>query len=269
MSGTEAVVPDSQDATFRGRVLIIDDDEGIRHLCSSIVSSAGMEPFAVADGEQAAERLAGIRPDYVLLDVNLPGRSGMELLREIRVRFPSTRVVIITGYAAVDKAVEAMKQGAYDYLAKPFSPKRLLNVLTGHEKSEPDREPREEASHMFCGMVGVSGAMQQTYELIEKAARSESTVLVEGESGTGKELVARAIHTRSNRAEEPFVPVDCGAIPPTLIESELFGHTAGAYTDAKEKREGLLRSAGAGSVFLDEIGELPQAVQVKLPGGAG
>jgi DNA-binding NtrC family response regulator len=250
----------------RPRVLIVDDDEGIRNLCSKVCADAGFETLAVADAETAAERLAELPPAFALLDVNLPGRSGMELLREIRVRFPATRVVMITGYAAVDLAVEAMKQGAYDYLAKPFSPSRLRTVLTGAapllEKAPPGQADRP--TRAFCGMVGVSSALQQIFELIDKAARIDSTVLIEGESGTGKELVAQAIHARSGRSDEPFVPVDCGAIPPSLIESDLFGAVAGAYTDAKEARKGLLRSAGEGSVFLDEIGELPQAVQVKL-----
>jgi DNA-binding NtrC family response regulator len=250
----------------RPRVLIVDDDAGIRKLCSTICDSAGLESFTAGDAEEAVERLASVLPEFVLLDVNLPGRSGMELLREIRVRFPATKVVIITGYAAVDLAVDAMKLGAYDYIAKPFSPKRLLQVLTDSAppKQEAVREHGGAHTRSFCGLVGVSAALQQIFELIDKAAQIDSTVLVEGESGTGKELVARGIHARSGRATDPFVPVDCGAIPDNLIESELFGHVAGSFTDAKENREGLLRSAGDGSIFLDEIGELPQAVQVKL-----
>jgi len=248
----------------RGRVLVVDDDSGIRNLCSAIISSAGMKCFEAGDGDEAGEMLSNVLPEYVLLDVNLPGRSGMELLREIRTRFPATRVVMITGYATVDLAVEAMKLGAYDYIPKPFSPKRLLEVLTGGGSDEAVADVVTSSPRLFCGMVGVSGAMQETYALIEKAARSDSTVLIEGESGTGKELVARAVHARSTQAAQPFVPVDCGAIPPNLIESELFGHVAGAYTDAKQAREGLLRSAGSGAVFLDEIGELLPNVQVKL-----
>ena len=250
--------------TSRRRVLVIDDDEGIRELCSTIIASAGFEPFTAADGDQGAELLATILPDYVLLDVNLPGRSGMELLREIRVRFPATRVVMITGYAAVDLAVAAMKLGAHDYIAKPFTPTRLLQVLTETATEAAPAPAPAPQKRAFCGMMGVSSAMQETYTLIDKAARCDSTVLIEGESGTGKELAARAIHSRSSRAADPFVPVDCGAIPSNLIESELFGHVAGAYTDAKESRPGLVRSAGGGSVFLDEIGELPSDVQVKL-----
>ena len=246
------------------RVLIVDDDERIRALCRTIVASAGLEPFEAADGVEATERLATVQPDFMLLDVNLPGRSGMEILREVRVRFPATRVVMITGYAAVDLAVQAMKLGAYDYIAKPFTSARLLQVLTETSARGALTAAAGAMPRSFCGLVGVSGAMQQTYELIERAGRCDSTVLIEGESGTGKELAARAIHARSPRAAAPFVPVDCGAITPSLIESELFGHVAGAYTGAKGATEGLLRAAGEGSVFLDEIGELPTAVQVKL-----
>ena len=255
---------DSGAQVARSKVFIVDDDEGIRNLCASIASSAGLEPFTASDGIEASERIADILPDFVLLDVSLPGRGGMELLREFRMRFPATRVVMITGYATVDLAVEAMKLGAYDYIAKPFRPNRLLAVLTRSPEKAPPPVVTRAPRRSFHSIVGVSSAMQQIYELTEKAARSESTVLIEGESGTGKELVARAIHDCSPHSSEPFVPVDCGAIPATIIESELFGHVAGAYTDAKSDSPGLLRSAGNGSVFLDEIGEMPAAVQGKL-----
>ena len=250
--------------TTRGKVLIVDDEEGIRDLCTSIVRTAGLEPYTAADGIQATELLEQLHPEFVLLDVSLPGRSGMDILREIRVRLPATQVVMVTGYASVERAVAAMKLGAHDYITKPFKASRLLQVLQDNLEARPEEPAVAPPMRGLCKLVGVSGAMQHIYELIEKAARSSSTVLIEGESGTGKELVARAIHARSDRAKAPFVPVDCGAITPSLIESELFGHVAGAYTDAKTSRPGLLRSAGTGTVFLDEIGELSAAVQVKL-----
>jgi len=244
------------------RVLVVDDEEGIRELCKSLVSSAGFEAHGARDGVEGAELVDRLRPEYVLLDMNLPGRGGMELLKEIRVRFPATRVVMITGYATVDRAVEAMKLGAYDYIPKPFTAERLMRVIVGRDVA---RRPAPSAPRRsFGNLVGASEPMQAIYRLIEKAARSDSTVLIEGESGTGKELVARAIHDQSDRRDEPFLPVDCGAIAPTLIESELFGHEAGAYTDAKTATPGLLRAAGRGTAFLDEIGELPHAVQVRL-----
>ena len=259
--------PDSQDV--QRKVLIVDDEPGIRELCKAIVLASGLEPYTAPDGIEGVRLLEEIQPDFVLLDVNLPGRSGMDILREARVRFPSSRIVIMTGYATVDRAVEAMKLGAYDYLAKPFKVDKLQQILQGDtDTSIPASiaSATDQAAPMrgFCRLVGVSSAMQQIYEFIEKAARSSSTVLIEGESGTGKELVARAIHARSERAKKPFMPVDCGAIAPSLIESELFGYVAGAYTDAKGAQPGLLRSAGEGTVFLDEIGELATAVQVKL-----
>ncbi len=246
------------------KVLVVDDEEGIRDLCTSIVSSAGLEAHTARDGLEGFELVSRLRPEYVLLDANLPGRHGMELLKEIRVRFPATRVVMITGYATVDRAVEAMKLGAYDYIPKPFTARRLLDVIAKQGQAEAPKPEGEPPRRSFCNLVGASSAMQHIYGLIEKAARSDSTVLIEGESGTGKELVARGIHARSARRNERFLPVDCGAIAATLVESELFGHEAGAYTDAKTATRGLLRSAGGGTAFLDEIGELHQSVQVKL-----
>jgi len=259
--------PGSQDV--KRKILIVDDEPGIRELCKAIVLASGFEPYTAPDGIEGIRLLEEIQPDFVLLDVNMPGRSGMDILREARVRFPSARIVIMTGYATVDRAVEAMKLGAHDYLTKPFKVDKLQQILQGDtdvSMPEPAANATEQIAPMrgFCRLVGVSSAMQHIYELIEKAARSSSTVLIEGESGTGKELVARAIHARSDRAKKPFVPVDCGAIAPSLIESELFGHVAGAYTDAKAAQPGLLRSGGEGTVFLDEIGELATAVQVKL-----
>ena len=246
------------------RVLIIDDEENIRALCAEIARSAGLEPHQAADGKQGLELLAEVLPDFVLLDVNLPGRDGMDILKEIRVRFPSTRVVMVTGYASVDRAVMAMKLGAHDYITKPFAVARLREVFADADEPAPKSPIPATPMRSFCKIVGVSSAMQTIYETIERSARSDSTVLIEGESGTGKELVARAIHARSDRADAPFVPVDCGAISPMLIESELFGHVAGAFTDAKKSNDGLLRAAGDGAVFLDEIGELGTGVQAKL-----
>ena len=171
--------------------------------------------------------------------------------------------MVITGLATVEMAVEAMKLGAYDYLAKPHIIPQIREMIAQSMRAGPAAASAAPVAS-FCGLVGISRAMQQVYVLIDKAARSDSTVLIQGESGTGKELVARAIHIRSPRASQPFVPVDCGAIAPSVIESELFGHAAGAYTDARTAGVGLLRSAGGGTAFLDEIGELPTAVQVKL-----
>jgi two-component system response regulator HydG len=242
--------------------LIIDDEPGIREVCTRAISAEGAEAFAAATGVEGLARARELVPDFLFLDVGLTDANGMELLREIRSQLPSIRVVVITGLATVEMAVEAMKLGAYDYLAKPHIIPQIREMIAQATRTAPAGSAAPVAS--FCGLVGASRAMQQIYALIDKAARSDSTVLIQGESGTGKELVARAIHVRSPRASQPFVPVDCGAITPTLIESELFGHAAGAYTDARTPGIGLLRSAGGGTAFLDEIGELPAAVQVKL-----
>lgn len=243
-----------------GRVLIVDDDEGVRKVCAAIVSSAKLTPVLAADGDQARRALATFTPDYVLLDLALPDCDGLNLLRHLRQAVPAARVVMITGYASIDRAVESVKLGAYDYITKPFEAARLLRALDVDHPAQPAPLP----TTSFCGIVGATPAMQTVYDLIERASRSDGTVLIQGESGTGKELVAQAIHARSARARKPFVPVDCGAISPSLIESELFGHLAGAFTDARADRVGLLRSAEDGTIFLDEIGELPSSVQAKL-----
>ena len=227
------------------------------------ISAEGAEAFTAATGVEGLALARKLLPDFLFLDVGLTDANGMELLREIRGRLPSIRVVVITGLATVEMAVEAMKLGAYDYLAKPHIIPQIREMIAQSMRPGPVVEIAAPADS-FCGLVGRSRVMQQVYVLIDKAARSDGTVLIQGESGTGKELVARAIHIRSPRASQPFVPVDCGAIAPSVIESELFGHAAGAYTDARTAGVGLLRSAGGGTAFLDEIGELPTAVQVKL-----
>jgi len=247
----------------RLKVLIVDDEAGIREVCARAISAEGAEAFTAATGVSGLALARELLPDFLFLDVGLTDANGMDLLREIRGQLPSIRVVVITGLATVEMAVEAMKLGAYDYLAKPHIITQIREMIAQSMRAGP--APGSVAPvASFCGLVGISRAMQQVYVLIDKAARSDSTVLIQGESGTGKELVARAIHIRSPRASQPFVPVDCGAIAPSVIESELFGHAAGAYTDARTAGVGLLRSAGGGTVFLDEIGELPTAVQVKL-----
>lgn len=256
----ERIVDSNPGAVRGGRVLIIDDDEGVRSVCAAIVSSARLTPVLAADGDEARRLVATFTPDYILLDLGLPDGDGLDLLRDLRKTAPTARVVMITGYASVDLAVESIKLGAYDYITKPFEAARLLRALDTEHPVQVTPPPTTN----FCGIVGATPVMQSVYDLIDRAARSDGTVLIQGESGTGKELVAQAIHARSARARKPFVPVDCGAIAPSVIESELFGHAAGAFTDARSARVGLLRSAEDGTIFLDEIGELPPAVQAKL-----
>ncbi len=256
-------MPQPEASPTRLKALIVDDEAGIREVCSKAISAEGAEAFAAATGVEGLALARQLLPDFLFLDVGLTDANGMELLREIRSQLPSVRVVVITGLATVEMAVEAMKLGAYDYLAKPHIIPQIREMIAQSTRAGPAAASAAPVDS-FCGLVGISRVMQHVYSLIDKAARSDSTVLIQGESGTGKELVARAIHIRSPRASQPFVPVDCGAIAPSVIESELFGHAAGAYTDARTAGVGLLRSAGGGTAFLDEIGELPTAVQVKL-----
>lgn len=220
--------------------------------------------------EEAEEKLREISPDLVITDLKLPGISGLEFVSRLKERAPRVPVIIITAYATLNSAVEAIRLGARDYLVKPFHPEKVIlslkRILELEELKEENRWLREELSRRdkFEEMVGKSAAMQKVYNLIEKIAPSGVPVLIVGESGTGKELVARAIHKRSTRKEGKFVPVNCGAIPETLIESELFGHEKGAFTGATEKKKGLLEISHGGTLFLDEVGDLPLSVQMKL-----
>jgi len=220
--------------------------------------------------EEAEEKLKTISPDLVITDLKLPGISGLEFVSHLKKKYPQVPVIIITAYATLSSAVEAIRLGARDYLIKPFHPEKVIlslrRILELEELKEENRWLKEELSRRdkFEEMVGKSSSMQTVYNLIEKIAPSGVPVLIVGESGTGKELVARAIHKRSARKEGKFVPVNCGAIPETLIESELFGHEKGAFTGATEKKKGLLEISHAGTLFLDEVGDLPLSVQMKL-----
>jgi two-component system response regulator AtoC len=251
-------------------VLIVDDEESARRLCVEILDSLGFETQEAESAHRALAILESGHVDIVLSDVRMPGMNGMELLKIIKQKYPETEVVLVTGYGTIQDSVEAMKLGAYDYITKPFSIEdfkhtfeRLIEKL---ELKTENRLLREQlkARKGFAGLVGTSAGMQKVFRLILMAAPKRQPVLILGESGTGKELVARAIHAQSPWKEKPFVPVDCGALTPTLIESELFGHVRGAFTGANQARQGLLASAGGGTVFLDEIAELPVELQSKL-----
>jgi len=205
----------------------------------------------------------------VVTDLRMPGADGFEVLRAVKARSPETEVIMMTAYATVGDAVEAMKQGAYDYLQKPFDPDdaslvvaRALERKRLREQASPRREG--EGITAFHGLVGKSPRMREVYTLLEQGSKLDITVLVNGETGTGKELAARAVHYLSARKERRFVPVNCGALPAELVESELFGHARGSFTGATGMKRGLFEEAEGGTIFLDEIGELPLAVQVKL-----
>ena len=251
------------------RVLVVDDKENILKLFAKILAE-GHQVTSALDGARALSLIATEEFDVVVTDIRMPGAGGFEVLAAVKARSPSTEVVMMTGYASVGDAVRAMKLGAYDYLEKPFDPDAA--ALTVARAAERRRLRDETASlrrelegiHSFHNLVGKSDRMRDVYRLLEQAAGLDITVLLGGETGTGKELAARAIHYHSTRKERRFVPVNCGALPPDLVESELFGHARGAFTGAATAKAGLFEEADGGTIFLDEIGELPLGTQVKL-----
>ncbi len=251
-------------------LLIVDDEKAVRESCREASQVNGFTTFAAESAEQAYKLLETQPIDIVLLDLKLPGASGLEALREVRKRRPDAAVIIITGYATVSSAVQAMKQGAFDYITKPFTLEELRLMLERAteelKKIAQRRAAREDmrSKQGFGSLVGKSPEMERLYRIVTKAAQSTHPVLIIGESGTGKELVARSIHYSGPNRDKPFIPVDCGSLVPTLIESELFGYVRGAFTGAVRSKEGLLQIANGGTVFLDEIGELPVDLQSKL-----
>ncbi|HEX8948399.1 MAG TPA: sigma-54 dependent transcriptional regulator [Dissulfurispiraceae bacterium] len=251
-------------------ILIVDDEEIVRTSCLRILPAGEYRVETAENGEEALERLRNSPVDLVLTDLVMPGMSGIELLKAVKEGYPDLEVIVITGYGTVKTAVEALKYGAYDYIEKPFTPEALLNAVERClEKKKLLLENirlRQEVNTLYRleNIVGVSKEMQKIFKLISTVAPTGSTVLINGESGTGKELIARAIHYNSSRKEQPFMVVDCGTIPESLMESELFGHTRGAFTGAVSAEKGLLETASGGTLFLDEIGNLPLPMQAKL-----
>jgi two-component system response regulator HydG len=252
------------------RILIVDDDAPVRKACCEIASGMGLVPFAAGSVPEALAALQRQRVDMLLLDLKLPGGGGLQLLQEVKLSYPEIGVVVMTAFATVSSAVEAMRIGAGDYLTKPFALEDLTGVLDrSSRRLHFDVESRKlrERLRTQTGMgslIGRSPEMEKVYRIMSKVAFSNHPVLILGESGTGKELVARSIHSNGPNAARPFIPVDCGSLVPTLIESELFGHVKGAFTGANRAREGLLAAAEGGTVFLDEIGELPLDLQARL-----
>jgi two-component system, NtrC family, response regulator AtoC len=251
-------------------ILIVDDEASMRHLLSAILKDRGYEPRAVSSAEDALKEIAAQDVDLVLTDVRMPGMGGLALVRELQRVAPHVLVVVMSAYGSHEAAVEAMKAGAYDYLSKPFKADEVVLVLRKAEERERlKRENRRLRSELAAeyrpeNLVGKSEPMREVLRNVQKVAPQKTTVLVEGESGTGKELVARALHDLSPRASFSFVAVNCGAIPGELMESELFGHAKGAFTDASRAKKGLAEEADGGTLFLDEIGEMPLHLQVKL-----
>jgi DNA-binding NtrC family response regulator len=251
-------------------LLVVDDEKAVRESCREAAQVNGFNTFVAENAEQAYKLLEGEAIDIVLLDLKLPGASGLEALREVKKRRTEAAVIIITGYATVASAVQAMKQGAFDYITKPFTLEELRIMLERAtedlKKITQKRAVLDEmrSKHGFGSLVGKSAEMERLYRIITKAAQSTHPVLIIGESGTGKELVARSIHYSGPNRDKPFIPVDCGSLLPTLIESELFGYVRGAFRGAVRSKEGLLQIANGGTVFLDEIGEMPVDLQSKL-----
>ena len=248
-------------------ILVVDDSDETLEILSRNLGGEGYRVYTAGGVDTAIAFLAESEVDLVLTDLKMPGASGMELVRHVRENLPETGVMMITGYATVDGAVEAVKAGAEDYLSKPFTDEEL-SIAVRQALDKVHRRhlvaPGAASSMETYGLIGASAVMGRVFNAIDKAAATTATVLLTGESGTGKELVARAVHYRSPRAAAPFVPVNCGAIPDTLFESELFGHVRGAFTGATESRAGFFQTADGGSIFLDEIGETSASMQVKL-----
>src|SRR3954469_14427552 len=249
-------------------ILIADDEESIRHVLATLLGERGYEVRAVADGEEALRELSARDYDALVTDVRMPKLNGLELWKGAQPASPDTTLIVMSAYGSHDLAIEAMKAGAYDYLGKPFRPDEVLLVLRKAEERErlriDNQRLRREIARGAPQLIAEGAAMKEVLRVVHKVAPTTTTVLIEGESGTGKEVVARALHELSPRAERPFVAVNCGAIPETLIESELFGHAKGAFTDARSARRGLFEEADGGTLLLDEVGELPLPVQPSL-----
>ncbi len=252
------------------KVLIVDDERDMLANCARILRRCGYECLTADTSDQGLALVHMAEPDVVLVDLRMPGKSGIDIVKAIKARHPDIEVVLMTAYATIETAVDAIKQGAFDYLSKPFTATQLQAAIQRtleqrHKAVDRPRTKRELAERHGGGdMVGGSEAMLTLREHIRKIAATEATVLITGESGTGKELVARSLHQFSRRRALPFVPIDCAALPESLLESELFGHEKGAFTGASLSRPGLFELAHTGTLFLDEVAELPLPLQAKL-----
>lgn len=253
-----------------GAILVVDDDVEMRELLRDVLTDRGHRVGVAQDGKEALKAMSERDYPVVLTDLRMGGMPGDELLSEIKHSYPDTNVIVMTAFGSVESAIEAMKLGAYDYLTKPVKTDEVVLTI---EKALREAALRREVNtlrravhkeYSFHQILGKSKPMQEVFDLIRRVADSTTNVLITGESGTGKELAAKAIHYNSPRREGPFVPVNCAAIPEPLLESELFGHVRGAFTDAKTDKRGLFEEASGGTLFLDEISELPLLLQAKL-----
>ncbi|UCE88059.1 MAG: sigma-54-dependent Fis family transcriptional regulator [Deltaproteobacteria bacterium] len=255
---------------MRRSVLVVDDDAAMREMLISLLDEHSLRAVGAESAEAAVEQLRDHDFDAVLSDIRMPGRSGIELLGQIRELRPETPVVLMTAFGTIDSAVEAMRAGAFHYITKPFKRDAVLVALErAFERRALEDENRRlrravDRTSAFGELIGASPAMQEIYAMVRKVAENRSSVLITGESGTGKEVVARTIHFSGPRANQPFIPINCTAIPEGLLESELFGHVRGAFTGATTTKQGLFVKASGGTLFLDEIGDMPPGLQSKL-----
>lgn len=255
---------------YFSHILVIDDEENLRHMLSAMLSRQGYRVDSAENGAEGLRLLAEKVYDFILCDIRMPEMDGKAfLVRALDEKVPSP-IIMMSAYGSVDTAIECMKLGAYDFISKPFKKDEIVMVLKKAEERERLKSENNRLrgviseSEGFCGIISRNTAMQEIFAQIRKVTDLKTTVLILGESGTGKELVARAIHISGLRAKKPFVAINCGAIPENLLESELFGHVRGAFTDASSDKTGLFEQADGGTLFLDEIGEMPLPLQVKL-----
>ncbi|MFQ5580006.1 MAG: sigma-54-dependent transcriptional regulator [Nitrospiria bacterium] len=255
---------------MKGSVLIVDDDLEMRKLIEEFLQEEGYDAESVSSGDQALKSFQLRHYDLLITDLRMEGLSGLDLLKQVKSVFPQQTIIMITAFGTVESAIEAMKLGALDYIIKPFKRGQLIVVV---EKAFEQIRLQQEVNRLrkvvtkeyqFSNIIGKSKGMQTVFQLIKRVSGSTVNVLITGESGTGKEMVARAIHYNSPRKEAPFIPIDCASIPEMLLESELFGHVRGAFTDARIDKKGMFEEASGGTLFLDEIGEMPLGLQPKL-----
>ena len=255
---------------MKPNILIAEDEELMRSILRQLLETEGYRVLSADSAENALEIFSANDVAATLTDIKMAGMDGLELLDRIKAVDGEAIVIIMTAYSSVDSAIAALRKGAYDYVTKPFVNEDLLqtvrNAIRTRELFRENRALRRELGrhYSFSEIIGTSKALEQVFRIVEKVADTTASVLIEGESGTGKELIARAIHYKSRRAAKPFLAVNCGALPESILESELFGHTKGAFTGATGDKKGLFRSASGGTILLDEIGEMPQGLQVKL-----
>lgn len=253
---------------MKAKIVVADDEARIRKVITRLLTDEGYEVMPVENGQEAVNALLSFHPDVILLDQQMPVLTGVEALEEIKRLVPGQTVIFVTAFGSVSLAVDAVKKGAYDFIEKPFDNDKLLLTLSRaieHSRMKGEISTlKRSLVEKKSQVIGENSGLKQVMNQVHRVAETNATVLIHGESGTGKELIASAVHTNSNRSSGPFIAINCGAIPLSLMESELFGHERGAFTDAKETKAGTFEQANGGTLFLDEIGELPLDAQVKL-----